>query len=99
MRARLAALESRFSKDGLALSQGSFSKAASPEPSLASSTALHQSTPRSELRLEEIENADDGDNFPASMFLDIDRYTWSKARPPAPRRTIPPVSLPNLGFV
>ncbi|KAI6754871.1 hypothetical protein HG530_012623 [Fusarium avenaceum] len=102
LRARLTALESRFSQDELALSQGSFGTAASSEPSSASST-LHQSAPRSELGLtaartiKEIENIDNDDDFPASMFLDTDRYIWSKARPPAPRRTIPPSILTILG--
>ncbi|SPO03699.1 uncharacterized protein DNG_06382 [Cephalotrichum gorgonifer] len=37
-----------------------------------------------------------GAPFPASMFLDIDCYIWSRARPPAPHGAIPPPVLALL---
>ena len=36
-----------------------------------------------------------GAQFPASMFLDIDCYIWSRVRLPAPRGAIPAVRFPG----
>lgn len=106
LQARLAALESRLPEPELptTLESAPSRVPASPaRPSLTSSTTLRESTsgcetpglssPRTVCVAAEGQNPGFDPNFPASMFLDMDCYIWSRARPPAPRGTFPAVRL------
>lgn len=98
MQARISELESHLSNLSRVPDASSFSSPDTGPPSsssvtLRTSVDAHRAAPTSNVAstVDEDRGANSGSGFPASMFLDIDCYIWSRARLPPPRGAIPAV--------